>query len=137
MPQYLGPYDEENRLRVNVEKSTPPASSSPTFVSGSPVTLTERSGAIAAGGTSQQLAAANTARKYLLIQNLTSAAGQGIAVAENLYIRFGAVAAGIDNGTSIELSPGASLVFEDTAIPTQAIQVNATTINHRFIAVEG
>jgi len=99
--------------------------------------LTARSSTIAAGGTSQQLAAANTDRRYLLIQNPASAAGQGIVTAETLYVRFGASAAGVNNGTSFELAPGASLVIEGGFVSTQAIQVNATTIAHAFIAVEG
>ena len=100
------------------------------------VTMTERSSTVTAGGTSQQLAAANASRRYLFIQNPNTTAGQGVT-AENLYIRFGAVAAGIDNGTAIELLPGASLTYESLASPTQAIQVIAATTAHKFIAMEG
>lgn len=101
------------------------------------ITLTERSSSIVAGAMSQQLAAANLTRRYLFIQNPYSASAQNIAASENLYIRFGAVAATIDTGTSIELLPGASITFEANAIPTAAIQIIATTISHKFIALEG
>lgn len=99
--------------------------------------LTARSGAIAAGGTSQQLAAAAATRKYLLIQNPKSAAGQNIATPETLYIRFGASNAGVNDGTSFEIEPGGSLVMEGSFVSTEAIQVNAATIAHKWIAVEG
>jgi hypothetical protein len=98
--------------------------------------FTERSGFIAAGGTSQQLAAANSSRKKIVIQNPLTAAGQNIAASESLYIRFGASAAGIDDGTSIEIPSGGSYISEPDFESTQAIQVNATTTNHRWIADE-
>jgi hypothetical protein len=98
--------------------------------------LTNRSGTISVGGTSEVLAAANATRSYLLIQNPSTAAGQGIATAESLYINFGA-AAGIDDGTSFELTPGGSLELQGPFISSDSINVNATTINHAWIAREG
>lgn len=96
---------------------------------------TSKSGSIGAGGTSQQLAAANALRKKIIIQNPATAAGQNIATAESLYIRFGA-AAGVDAGTSFELLPGGVFSSEVDFVSTEAINVVAATINHRWIALE-
>ena len=97
-------------------------------------TFTDRSGSITAGGTSQTLASANTARKQIVIENPSSATGQNISAAESLYINFTG-AGGVDNGTSIELVPGGSYV-SGTPVSTQAITVNAATTGHVFIAKE-
>lgn len=99
------------------------------------VTTTNRSSTITVGGTSQQLAASNSSRRRIIIMNPSDAAGQGIAVAESLYINFGA-AAGINNGTAIELNPGS---WWDSGIgpaPTDQINVNAATAGHVYIAKE-
>jgi len=93
---------------------------------------TDRSGVINAGAA---VIALNGARKRLFIQNPTSAAGQGIAAAEAIFVNYGAVA-GIDNGASIELQPGQSLDTGLGPCPTQAIYINATTAGHKFIARE-
>lgn len=97
--------------------------------------FTPRSGSITVGATSQQLMAANPKRKYFIIENPSTLTGQGIAGAELLFISFGAASAGINNGTAIEIGLGG--VYEQTAfISTDAIQVNATTTGHRWIAYE-
>lgn len=133
-----GAYDADYQCPAVVVRADRSATAGVTVpVQGAPVTLTERSGAMTTGGTSQQLAAANTLRKYLFIQNPVTLTGQNIAAAETLFVRFGATAAGVNNGTSIELVPGASITFEGNAIPTAAIQVNAATTAHRWIALEG
>lgn len=93
-----------------------------------------RDGNVAVGGTSQVLAAANPARKQIVIENPLTAAGQGIAAAESLYINFTG-AAGVDNGTSIELLPGGSYI-SGSPVSTQQITVNATTNGHVYIAKE-
>lgn len=98
--------------------------------------LTERSGSIALGGTSQQLMAANSARTYLLIQNPATTAGQGVT-AETLFIRFGATGATVNTGTSIELVAGGSYEMAGSFVSTQAVQVIAATTAHKFIASEG
>jgi hypothetical protein len=55
MVQYLGPYDEQNRLRVNVEKDTSSAGGTP------PATGTETN--VAASTSSVTVLAANASRK--------------------------------------------------------------------------
>jgi hypothetical protein len=90
---------------------------------------------IAVGGTSVQVMAANGARKGIFIQNPTDEAGQNIAAREPLYISFGG-AAGVNDGISIELQPGAAFAMNAGGVTTQAIFANAATANHRFIAWE-
>lgn len=88
--------------------------------------LTNLSGTIATANTSQQIAAANTNRKYLLIQNHSDSI---------LYIAFG-TAATTSNG--IALTPGGgNLVFENTFIPTQAVNVICEQSGRDFVAWEG
>lgn len=96
--------------------------------------FTNKSGTIAVGGTSQQITPVNLNRKKIIIENPATAAGQGIAAAESLFINFTA-AAGVNNGTSIELLPGGSY-DSGTTITTEAINVNAATTGHVFIAKE-
>jgi hypothetical protein len=97
-------------------------------------TLTDRSGAITAGGTAQQLAAANPTRKYLLIVNPIDAAGQGIATAEALYIDFTATA--VIGSPSLRLDPGATFVMESGFTTTETISVKAATTAHKWTAKE-
>lgn len=89
--------------------------------------VTNRSGSITAGTTSQVAAVANTARKWLVIQNPSTET-------EPLYVEFGAVAT--IASTSMELEPGAMLLF-DVAVPTDSINVNATSTLHKFFVLEG
>lgn len=80
------------------------------------------------------LMAANGSRNYLLIQNPSTAALQGIAVAESAFIDLsGAASVG---GNSIEIQPGGSFTMEGTAVSTQAVSVISATTNHRVIAKE-
>jgi hypothetical protein len=110
-------------------------------LSGAPsgaATPTDRSGTLTTGGTSQTLAAANSSRKCLFVQNPATAAGEGIATAEDLYINNNAVAAVVGNGANYaDLSPGASatLCFSGIVDQTQ-ITVNAATISHRWYGKE-
>ena len=97
--------------------------------------FTDRSGSITTGGTSQQLAAINANRKRIIIENPASATGQNIATAESLFINF-TTAAGVNNGTSIELIPGGTFDSGSGPVSTQAITVNAATIGHVYIAKE-
>ncbi len=89
---------------------------------------TNRSGTVTLGGTSQQLAASNAARKRIFIQNPS-------AQTEVLYIDFGA-SASTTPGTSIELLPGGSYDSAGAPPPSDAINVTATTTSHPFIAKE-
>lgn len=89
-------------------------------------TLTDQSGTIALGGTSQTLAAANANRLYLYVQNPPDQV-------EPLYVNF-TDAAGAD--VSIELLPGAYWDSKNF-VSTEAVTVVAATTGHPFIAKEG
>ena len=92
-------------------------------------TLTDRSGTVATGTTSQQLMAANANRKYLLIENASST--------ESLFINFTS-AASVSAAGSIELvKGGSSFIMEGEFVTTEQINVTATTTAHAYIAKEG
>lgn len=99
-------------------------------------TFTNRGATLAVAGTSQILAAANAARKAIFIENPATATGQGIAAAESVYINF-TTAAGVDNGTSFEITPGGYWPPASyNTVTTEQINFNAATIGHRIIAKE-
>ena len=87
--------------------------------------LTDRSGTITAGGAAQQVAAANTSRKYLLIQNLSGA---------DLWVNFGTAA--VASQPSLRLPPGWSLVMRDY-VDTQAVSVVGAATGQAYTAKEG
>lgn len=89
--------------------------------------LTDRSGTIAAAATSQQIAAANGARRYLRVQNLDAVA--------DLWVNLGAAANA--GAGSLRLAPGAVLTFDGSFVPTQAVNVLGATAGAAFTAKEG
>lgn len=97
--------------------------------------LTNKSGTIATGGTAQPLAAANTARRYLIVQNLSTDVlwvneiGGTAAVGQpNLALKACGTA---NDGT------GGSLVFEGSFVPTGAVSILGATTGSAFSAREG
>lgn len=117
-------------------QDTPISSTNPLPVSTTAPTgnMTNKSGAITLGGTAQSLAASNTSRKRIIIENPCTAASQGIAVAESLFVDFTGTA--VVNSTSIELAPCGSFDPGAGAVSTQAISVIAATTSHKWIAME-
>lgn len=97
------------------------------------ITYTDRSGAIVAGGVAQQLAAVNAARKGIMIINPVSAASQGIATAESIFINF--TTAAVVSPPSIEISPGGSF-NPGNLVSTELISIIAATTGHKFTAKE-
>jgi hypothetical protein len=99
-------------------------------------TFTDRSGVIAAGAVAQQIAAANTARHYFMIQNPSAIAlaAAGISSTESLWVNFGA--ASVEGQPSIELPPGNGFIMETGFINTGLISVIAATTGHPFTAKE-
>lgn len=89
-------------------------------------TLTNGSGSVAVLNVSQQIFAANTTRKYLLVQNLA---------ATDIYINL-TDAADIDVN-SIKLLPDGQFVTESNFIPTGAVNVIGAVGGEIFIAKEG
>jgi hypothetical protein len=98
-------------------------------------TFTDRSGTISSGGTSQQLMAINNNRRRFIVMNPTSPTGQGISISESLYINFTS-AAGVDNGTSIEITPGGWYDSGIGIVTPEKITINAATTGHVFVAKE-
>jgi hypothetical protein len=96
-------------------------------------TLTDRSGTITAGGTAQVLAAANTARRYLRIQNQSA----GV-----LWVRETGTAAA--SGASMALKActvagdgtGGAFVYEGLFVCTSAISIFGAVTGQAFHAVE-
>lgn len=94
--------------------------------------FTDASGTLAVGATSQQLVAADGNRIAIVISNPATAASQGIAAPEPLYINFGAAAT--IGGSSLELLPGEKVTAETLGLsPTQAINWIATTVAHQIV----
>lgn len=87
-------------------------------------TLTDRHGTITTGGTSQQIAAVNSNRKYLLIFNPPTAT-------ETLFINFTTAAA--QDATSIPITPGGSFLMQAPSfVSTEAVNAVAATTGHAF-----
>lgn len=90
---------------------------------GQSVALTDGSGTITTGGTSQQIFAANATRQYLFVQNLSTG---------NLYINFGAAAT--QGSGSILLLPNSSFVMEDQTVTNQTVNIIGATTAQAFTA---
>jgi hypothetical protein len=90
----------------------------------SPGTITDRSGT--ATTTSAQLAAANSARKYLFIQNVDTGA---------IWFNFGVAA--VAASPSIRLDAGDSIEYNGTFIPTDSINIRSGTGSKTYVAKEG
>lgn len=88
--------------------------------------LTDGSGTITTGGTSQQIFASNTARKYLLFVNVSS---------EDLWINFGTAA--VVTQPSIKVVPNGSFVMEGFFVSTQTVNVIGATTGSAFTAKQG
>ncbi len=99
--------------------------------------LTDRSGTITLGGTSQTLAAANATRRYLLISNPPDAASQGIATAEKLCVNFTS-AASLTAAGSVCLNPGVTMVVSAVGgfVSTELVTVIGATTGHVYTAKE-
>ncbi len=91
-------------------------------------TLTDRSGTTSGTpGTSTQVCAANSSRRYFFIQNLSTTT--------DIYINIGAAASA--GSGSILLAPKAGFVFEDSFVSTQAVNVVSASASIAFSAKEG
>lgn len=88
-------------------------------------TPTDRSSTLTTGGTAQQLAASNSTRKYLLVQNQSSG---------YLYIRFTGTA--VQDQTSIRLDPGGTYENPPHYCPTSAVSIIGATTGQAFHSVE-
>lgn len=88
--------------------------------------LTDRSGTITLGGTAQSLMAANLARRYLFVENLSVG---------DEWINF--TVAAVLSQPSIRLVPGASFVMESSIVSSDALSIIGATTAQAFAAKEG
>jgi hypothetical protein len=94
-----------------------------------PFNTTRIAGAIAAGGASQQIAPRNPKRDMLLLQNPKTAS-------ETLFYAFGEAAT--TDGSCLGLEPGEHMLLDKhCAVPSDSINVNATTTGHKYVLVLG
>jgi len=102
------------------------------------VAPTDRGGTLTVGGTAQNAAASNASRKGFVIQNPCTAAGEGIAATEDLYVSVtgSATVAGATNFADLPPCGSTSLIVAPNSVITAAVSVNATTIGHRWSATE-
>lgn len=89
--------------------------------------ITDRSGTIAVGATSQLLMPANINRKLLVVQNNSTGA---------LWVIFGAGPA-TQGQPSYQLAAGATLQIDSTWIPRDAMYIIGATAGAAFTAWEG
>lgn len=90
-------------------------------------TVTVDSGTVTTGGTFQAAVASSGSRKSFLIENPTTAT-------EPLSVCFGTIGS-CTVTNSITLAPGGSITPPNGVVPTDAINVTATTTAHAFIAL--
>lgn len=92
-----------------------------------PVTSTNASTTVTAGGTFQSVIASNSARNGCLVQN-------PVAATETLFVFFGANASAT-TAKSVSLSPGSavSCAVGGIAVATDNVSVTATTTGHAFV----
>lgn len=87
---------------------------------------TDRSGSIATGGTSQQVAAANVSRLSFSLENVSSG---------DLWVNFGVAA--VEDQPSIKVSSGLSLEYGAPGfVPTDAVNVRGATTGQKFSSKE-
>ncbi len=96
-----------------------------TTVTGNPVTYTNRSGTITAGGVAQVLMASNTSRGGFIVQNQSTG---------DLWISSLGTAAAVE--PSIWLPPGSYYEPPSTGVPTAAISIYGGTTGQAFAARE-
>lgn len=87
--------------------------------------LTNRSGSITTGGTSQQVAAGLATRKYFFFQNISS---------ETMWINF--TSAAVADQPSISILPNGVFIMEGFFVSTEAINVISATTGSKFVSKE-
>lgn len=89
-------------------------------------TVTDRSGTITLGGTAQTIAAANAARKYLLIQNSSDT---------DMWCNFTTTA--VNSQPSFKIPAGAGFFMESGYVSTELVSCIGATTGKIFTAKEG
>lgn len=90
--------------------------------------VTNRSVTVAAGGTREQAAPSNTARRFLYLEN---------PITETERAWFSLVGNANAGSPSLSLEPGQSITYDGTFIPTGAVDVLAATTGHKITVWEG
>lgn len=93
------------------------------------------SGSITIGGAWQQVIPPNAARMRIFIQNRCSAASQGIAAAESLFLNLSPNMPTSTDG-AIELLTCGSYDSSGFVLNTQPVWLYAPSIGHKYIALE-
>ena len=89
------------------------------------IEFTDRSGSITAGGTAQTAAAANPARRYIVLQNTSDTV---------MWYNFGVTA--VASQPSFSLAAGARVEFAGPLIPTALLSVIGATTGKIFTCKE-
>ena len=103
---------------------TGPVTVTPTVAGG---TLT-----LASGGAASTLSASTTTARSCLIQNPSTATGQGIATAETIWVNYVTTATAASGGSSFEVVSGGNITTPQT---TLAVSWIAATTGHKIGAV--
>ena len=90
--------------------------------------LTDRSGAITTGGTSQDVVSENKGRQYLIIQNISS---------EVMWVRIGANAAASTAGNFRLAADGGYIEWYADRVPSGRVAIVSATTGSKFTAYEG
>ena len=83
---------------------------------------------ITTGGTHQQVFAANSSRKYLLIQNISDT---------DMYLGLGFNPSNTTPAGLLLAKSGGGIVFESSYIPTSEVRIVCATTGKRFVALQG
>jgi len=89
--------------------------------------FTNYSGTIVSAGVSQEIIAASPDRNFLLVQNLSTT--------DPMYVGIG-YSPSDTTGISISAN-GGGIVFEDGAVPVEAIHIFCNTAGEPFVALQG
>lgn len=103
------------------------------------VNATERGGAVTAGGAWQQVAPQNLLRQRFFLQNYCSAATQGVATAESIFLKIATATPTVNpvtGGGATELAACNSYDTGSQVLGTAPVWVWAATVSHRFQALE-
>ena len=95
-----------------------------TTVGGAGASFVDRSGTITAGGTSQQVAAANASRRYLVFQNHSDT---------DMWLNFGVAAVASQPSVKLSANGGA---YEPLVAPLGTINVIGATTGKAFTCKE-
>lgn len=85
-------------------------------------TIHDASGAVTTGGVAQTACAANEARVYLLLQNVS---------AYDMWANFGVDA--IANAPSIKLPPNGAIVFEGSFVPQDTVSIYCASTGAKYV----